>query len=253
MIPSIGRRSFLRYGAVAAGATVVQFSQLACAGEPSAGTEAVALASSSSPLSSPAGAVHDFSRSFLHCAPNKSGIWVRIQMECFCRLVDRASGRSDEYALGVVAKTGAQKDPKTGVRGPGYDYWLIFSKDRVYTRRTHASVYGRNPTELTEAEFGKFGWHLEPVSATRLKSPDDIRQALQSWKRLVARTEFSNADGSRAYVVEYPVKWADCGEEPIVIAVPKGTTIPMQSACGTNVFGEIGEKVGEWWRGMTRQ
>jgi len=56
--------------------------------------------------------------------------------------------------------------------------------------------------------------------------------------------------------VEFPTGLgarADCGEEPIVIAIPKGTQIPMQSACGTNVFGEIGEKVGEWWKGMTRQ
>jgi penicillin-binding protein 1B len=60
--------------------------------------------------------------------------------------------------------------------------------------------------------------------------------------------------------VEFPTGLgarADCGEEPIVIAVPKGTTIPMQTACGTNVFGEfgekVGEKVGEWWRDLTRQ
>ena len=55
--------------------------------------------------------------------------------------------------------------------------------------------------------------------------------------------------------VEFPTGLgarADCGEEPIVIAIPKGTQIPMQSACGTNVFGEIGEKVGEWWKGVTR-
>jgi penicillin-binding protein 1B len=54
--------------------------------------------------------------------------------------------------------------------------------------------------------------------------------------------------------VEFPTGLGarpDCGEEPIIIAVPKGTQIPMQSACGTNVFGELGEKVGEWWKGLT--
>lgn len=41
----------------------------------------------------------------------------------------------------------------------------------------------------------------------------------------------------------------DCGEEPISVAVPKGTTIPMRPECHTNVFGEFGDKLKEWWRG----
>ena len=49
----------------------------------------------------------------------------------------------------------------------------------------------------------------------------------------------------------------DCGQEPIAIAVPRGTEIPMQAACETNVFGEfgdkVGDKVGEWWRNLTRR
>lgn len=56
--------------------------------------------------------------------------------------------------------------------------------------------------------------------------------------------------------IEFPTGLAarpDCGDEPISIAVPKGTQLPMQPACGTNVFGEFGEKAKEWWRGITRQ
>lgn len=45
----------------------------------------------------------------------------------------------------------------------------------------------------------------------------------------------------------------DCGEQPIAIAVPKGTTLPMQPTCETNVLGEFGERARQWWRGMTRQ
>jgi len=45
----------------------------------------------------------------------------------------------------------------------------------------------------------------------------------------------------------------DCGDEPISIAVPKGTQLPMQPSCETNVFGEFGERAREWWRGVTRQ
>ncbi|HEY0939045.1 MAG TPA: penicillin-binding protein 1B [Steroidobacter sp.] len=56
--------------------------------------------------------------------------------------------------------------------------------------------------------------------------------------------------------IEFPTGLAarpDCGEEPIPIAVPKGTQLPMQPACETNVFGEFGERAREWWRGITRQ
>jgi penicillin-binding protein 1B len=51
--------------------------------------------------------------------------------------------------------------------------------------------------------------------------------------------------------VEFPTGLGarpDCGEEPIAVAVPKGTTIPMLPACETTVFGEFGERAKEWWR-----
>src|SRR5687767_11259998 len=76
----------------------------------------------------------DFSRSFLYCEPTGAGIRVRIQMECLAEVVDRATGRSDEYVLGVVAKTGLTADAKTGRVAPGYDYTIIFSKTHVFTK-----------------------------------------------------------------------------------------------------------------------
>jgi len=45
----------------------------------------------------------------------------------------------------------------------------------------------------------------------------------------------------------------DCGEEPISVPVPKGTTVPLKPECQPSVFGEVGEKAKEWWRGLTRQ
>lgn len=45
----------------------------------------------------------------------------------------------------------------------------------------------------------------------------------------------------------------DCGEEPIAVALPKGTTLAMQPACESNVFGTFGERAKQWWRGVTRQ
>jgi hypothetical protein len=157
--------------------------------------------------------VIDFARSYLRCAPTTSGIVVRIQMECFCQMIDNHTGKADEYALGVVAKTGLNRRAKDGKLAPGYDYWLIFSKDMVYTRRTHASSYLRNPTTLNKDELGTFDWTITPAQTTRLEGPDDVKRAIESGKRLVARTAFTSGDGTRSYVVEYPVKWADYGLE----------------------------------------
>ena len=75
---------------------------------------------------------------------------------------------------------------------------LIFSKETVYTRRTHASSYLRNPTTLNRQEFGEFDWKLTTAPATKLEGADDVSRALKSDKRLVARTEFKSADGARS-------------------------------------------------------
>jgi penicillin-binding protein 1B len=42
------------------------------------------------------------------------------------------------------------------------------------------------------------------------------------------------------------------GEELITIAVPKGTQLPAKPGCETSVFGELGERAREWWRGVVR-
>jgi hypothetical protein len=219
--PGVGRRSFL--GSAVLGLIATQVPRSLLAADP---TMPQAGGPNQTSL--------DFSRSYMYCAPTKTGIWVRIRIECFCRLVDAATGNADEFALGVVAKTGLGMNPKTGKRDPGYDYWLIFSKDKVYTRRTHATVYCRNPTTLEIKEFGDAGWHLEPVSSTQLQTAADVKKALVSGRQIVAKTEFRSSDGARSYIIEYPVKWADCGTQresyrvetgPVVLLDPDSMTI----------------------------
>ena len=58
----------------------------------------------------------DFPSSYLYCATTNSGIWVRVQMECRGCLTDLASGETNEYVMGVMAKTGL-----VPVAGTGYD------------------------------------------------------------------------------------------------------------------------------------
>lgn len=85
--------------------------------------------------------------------------------------------------------------------------------------------------------------------------------SLPVWSRLMANigtTSWSAPlpESLEETWVEFPTGLGarpDCGEEPIAVAVPKGTTLPMQPACETNAFGEFGERAKEWWRGITRQ
>ncbi|HVT30487.1 MAG TPA: hypothetical protein VHE81_20930 [Lacipirellulaceae bacterium] len=150
-----------------------------------------------------------FPRSFLYCSPTKSGIWVRVQAECRGRLTNVATGRTDEYVLGVVAKTGLTPDPRTGGLAPGYDYWIIFSKTHVFTRRSHSSAYLNNPTVLKHEEFGRANWRLQTTPADALRSARDVRTALENWREVTAKTTFVSDDKARTFSVEYPVKWAD--------------------------------------------
>ena len=85
--------------------------------------------------------------------------------------------------------------------------------------------------------------------------------SLAVWARLMANlgtTSWSTPlpESLEETWIEFPTGLGarpDCGEEPISIAVPKGTQLPMQPASETNVFGEFGERAKDWWRGITRQ
>lgn len=85
--------------------------------------------------------------------------------------------------------------------------------------------------------------------------------SLAVWSRLMANlgtTSWSAPlpESLEETWIEFPTGLGarpDCGEQPIAIALPKGTELPMQPSCGTNVFGEFGERAKDWWRGVTRQ
>jgi penicillin-binding protein 1B len=44
----------------------------------------------------------------------------------------------------------------------------------------------------------------------------------------------------------------DCGETPIMVALPKGTELPMQPACDAGTLEGLGEKVRNWWRSLSQ-
>ena len=151
----------------------------------------------------------DFSRSFCYYIPKTQKIRVRIQIECRCEVFDRSRGLSDEYLLTVRTQTGLRTHPPSDHLDPGYDFWMIFSRRHVLIRRVHTSSYSLNPSRPGVDRFHSSGWRLQPSPAKLLASGKDIREAVQSWRPLVARSEFVGDDPSRGYLIEYPVKWAD--------------------------------------------
>ncbi len=153
--------------------------------------------------------VTDFARSYCYYVPAGHTIWVRIQAECHCEVLDLTGGASDEYVLGVRTQTGLRTDPPSDVLDPGYDFWMIFSRKHIFIRRTHASSLVNNPTRVPVEEFISTGWKRRMVEARQLQTASEILDALQSGLRLVAQTEFTSGDGARSYRIEYPIKWAD--------------------------------------------
>lgn len=153
----------------------------------------------------------DFNRSYGHYffLVNNKRIWVRVNLDCRLEIFDRTRDMSEEYLLSVRTQTGLRTQPLSNVRDPGYDFWFIFSKRYVYTRRELASSYGDRSDRRDIEKLDRCGWHLHRAPVTPLVSGEMIRDALQNWQPVVARTVFSSADGTRGFSIEYPVKWAD--------------------------------------------
>ena len=110
----------------------------------------------------------DFARSFCYYVPRSQPIWVRIQAECRCEVVDRQTGHTDEYVLGVRTQTGLRTTPPSDALDPGYDFWMIFSRQHIFIRRGHTSAYTRNPTRVPVEEFVATGWQFQSAPATPL-------------------------------------------------------------------------------------
>lgn len=151
----------------------------------------------------------DFSRSYCWYVPAAHSIWVRIQAECICDVIDRETGAYDRYILGVRTQTGLRTDPPSDHLDPGYDFWMTFSEKFVYVKRNHASSSTNNPTRVPVGEFIETGWKLESVPARSLGSATDVYGALRAEERLTARTTFTALESSTDYRIEYPIKWAE--------------------------------------------
>ena len=118
----------------------------------------------------------DFPSSYLYCSLDEFR-HLGARSDGMPRLPDRlASGETNEYVMGVMAKTGLAPVAGTGKIAPGYDYWIIFSKTHVFTKRSHSSAYLNNPTVLEHKDFGEANWRFHRASAKPLRSAADDPQ-----------------------------------------------------------------------------
>jgi len=84
--------------------------------------------------------------------------------------------------------------------------------------------------------------------------------SLAVWSRLMANigtTSWNAAlpEGLEERWIEFPTGLQakpGCGEEIISMPVASDTELPQKPGCETGVVESIGDRVGEWWRGITR-
>jgi penicillin-binding protein 1B len=84
--------------------------------------------------------------------------------------------------------------------------------------------------------------------------------ALPVWSRVMAR--LGTTSWSAPLPENLEEKWIelptglgageDCGDTPIMVALPTGTELPMQPACETGRLEGIGERVRDWWRSISQ-
>jgi penicillin-binding protein 1B len=163
------------------------------------------------------------------------------------------------------------------VADPGAVYQLNRMLVQVMERGTGRGVRGYLPPEIVvagktgtssdyrDAWFAGFsGSHLAVVwigyddnSSTRLTGATG---ALPVWARVM------KAIGTRPWNalppenvdevwVNYDTGFAvtpECGMNPVLIAVPKGTELALSSGCATSAFENLGERTREWWRRIIR-
>ena len=82
---------------------------------------------------------------------------------------------------------------------------------------------------LEHKNFGEANWRLHRAPAEPLRSAADIRKAIESWRRMTAKTVFTSADGARQFSIEYPVKWADYSLKSDAFRVETGPVFLLDS------------------------
>jgi hypothetical protein len=158
---------------------------------------------------------------------------VRIPIECRCRIIEKASGDSEDFVLGASCKTervGVDRDVWTH---PNADFTPIFSQKQGLLIKTfdhiqrHVAFYpasaGMQPDRqivLLEEAFDRTSIDLSYVEGELLSSAEQINKAILNNEPMTATTRI-NTDRYEA-VLDYPVKTINANERDNIYQTDTG-------------------------------
>lgn len=158
---------------------------------------------------------------------------VRISIDCWCSIEEKATGESREFVLGANCKTERVGAPEDIWPNPNADFVPILSQDQFIMIKTYdrvgKSVQLYPPTlgEQPERQVGRSEETFVDVridiarhEGTVLNKAGDVVQAVFDNRQLVARTEYE--DERYAVELDYPIKTINANERDGVFQTDTG-------------------------------
>ena len=158
---------------------------------------------------------------------------ARIQVECRCRIEEKANSKTQEFVLGASCKTervGVERDVWTE---PNADFAPIFSDEHFMSLKTFSRAdvevdlyppgsgkQSIRQTGLIADTFDSVRIDLVQSEGELLTSPEAIVEATLANHRLVARSTI--ATDRYSAVIEYPVKTMNANERDWVYQTDTG-------------------------------
>lgn len=157
---------------------------------------------------------------------------VRINIECCCTLVDRATGESRQYVLGASCKTERVGADRDCFLEPNADFCLVASEAEFLllkswahnkmslTRALGAAVPLERQSGSCRDAWVSFSHSLSPARGRLLESIDEIIESIRGDRPIVAHTEYD--DGDYRVRIDYPVKTINYSEREHVYQTDTG-------------------------------
>ncbi|MCH2126219.1 MAG: hypothetical protein MK165_15625 [Pirellulaceae bacterium] len=167
---------------------------------------------------------------------------ARVQLDCVCRVTEKASHTTQTYALGASCKTERVGVERNIWTEPNADFVPIFSLDQFMNIKTFSRAgveVQRYPASLGTQSDRQSDWNANtfddwridicPCSGRLLKTAAEIVDATLSNKRLVAHTIVQNE--RYECLIEYPVKTINANERDMIYQTDTGPILLPNMNC----------------------
>lgn len=158
---------------------------------------------------------------------------VRINVECRCELLDRRTGRAQQYVLGASCKTERVGVDRDVWLQPNADFCLIASEEEFLVIKSWAKngmVLVRHPeadgTPLERQSgnsrdaWAELSLQMRPARGEALLEVDAVIDAIRNDRPLVSHTEFD--DGPWHVTIDHPVKTINYSERERIYQTDTG-------------------------------